>query len=185
MSSSRPEVTSSPALRKDAKKRLVSAWAVPVAGLLGIVLSWLVFSTSLEPRGSEVRSALPDTLLAASPTTHKSTVLPPLKSSSRATSTPNTRLDDKSAEDLTEATVLEVIDGDTIEVRIGSRTARMRLIGVDAPEVREPAACFAHEATEHVRALVTATSGKVWLQKDRSESDRFGRLLRYVWRLHV
>ena len=182
MSSSRPEGTSSPGSRKDVKKRLVSAWAVSVAGLLGTLLSWLVFSTFLEPRGSEVRGTLSDTP-PPSPTALKptSTVLLPLKSSSRATSTSNTPPDRALAEGLIEALVLEVLDGDTLEVRIGNSTARVRLIGVDAPEVREPALCFAHNATEHVRSLVADAGGKVWLEKGASETDRFGRLLRYVW----
>lgn len=71
-----------------------------------------------------------------------------------------------------------VIDGDTIELADGRV---VRYIGVDAPEqyMGKPPECFAHEATAFNRNLV---EGKlIMLEKDTSEIDRFGRLLRYVF----
>ncbi|MBU2535160.1 MAG: thermonuclease family protein [Chloroflexi bacterium] len=77
---------------------------------------------------------------------------------------------------LTEATVVRVIDGDTIEVDIGGRLYKVRYSGIDTPEVGQPGA---EEATAFNAQLV---SGKtVYLEKDVSETDRYGRLLRYVW----
>ena len=80
---------------------------------------------------------------------------------------------------LVHAVVARVIDGDTIELADGER---VRLIGVDAPEmgffggVYEPGAT---EATEFVRSLVYGET--VWLEPDGNDSDAFGRLRRYVW----
>lgn len=69
--------------------------------------------------------------------------------------------------------VVRVIDGDTIEVIGGDR---VRYIGIDAPEMDDE--CFAEEATERNRELV---DGKhVRLERDVSNRDDFGRLLRYV-----
>ena len=77
---------------------------------------------------------------------------------------------------VTEATVVRVIDGDTIEVDIGGRLYKIRYIGIDTPEIGRPGA---DEATAFNAQLV---SGKtVYLEKDVSETDRYGRLLRYVW----
>jgi len=77
---------------------------------------------------------------------------------------------------VTEATVVRVIDGDTIEVDIDGRLYKVRYIGIDTPEVGRPGA---DEATAFNAQLV---SGKtVYLEKDVSETDRYGRLLRYVW----
>jgi micrococcal nuclease len=77
---------------------------------------------------------------------------------------------------LTESTVARVIDGDTIEVDIGGRLYKVRYIGIDTPEVGRPGA---DEATAFNTQLV---SGKtVYLEQDVSETDRYGRLLRYVW----
>lgn len=80
------------------------------------------------------------------------------------------------------ALVTRVIDGDTIEVDIEGRHYRPRYIGVDTPETKrlqKLVECFGHEATEKNRELV---EGKVvYLEKDVSETDRYGRLLRYVF----
>lgn len=77
---------------------------------------------------------------------------------------------------LVEATVLRVIDGDTIEVDISGNLFRVRYIGIDTPEVGEQGYS---EATQLNSQLV---SGKVVkLEKDVSETDQYGRLLRYVY----
>lgn len=75
--------------------------------------------------------------------------------------------------------VTRVIDGDTIELSIGQK---VRYIGIDTPETvdpRKPVQCFGQEAKEENKKLV---EGKiVRLEKDVSETDKFGRLLRYVY----
>lgn len=81
-----------------------------------------------------------------------------------------------------DATVVRVIDGDTIDVRLRDRVHRVRYIGIDAPETgrgEAPAEPFGREATELNGDLVGGQD--VILEKDVSETDRFGRLLRYVW----
>ena len=82
------------------------------------------------------------------------------------------------------ATIEYVVDGDTIDVMIDGHEKRVRLAGIDAPE------SASHEqerntqegvlATEHVRALLPV-GRVVYLQKDVSETDKYGRLVRYVW----
>lgn len=73
-------------------------------------------------------------------------------------------------------TVANIVDGDTIDVLIDGQEFRLRYIGMDTPERGELG--FA-EATAANVALV---SGKtVILEKDVSDTDRFGRLLRYVY----
>lgn len=74
------------------------------------------------------------------------------------------------------ARVVRVIDGDTIEVDIQGRRYRVRYIGVNAPEANQP---LGPEATVKNRELVEGKT--VLLEKDVSETDRYGRLLRYVW----
>ena len=76
------------------------------------------------------------------------------------------------------ARVTRVIDGDTIEIEGGNR---VRYIGVDTPEMTgDPMRrCFSIEARDKNRKLV---EGKlVRLVKDVSETDRYGRVLRYVY----
>jgi micrococcal nuclease len=77
---------------------------------------------------------------------------------------------------------VKVVDGDTIDVQLGGRTARVRYIGINTPETvdpRRPVQCFGKEASAKNKELV---DGKVVrLERDVSETDRYGRLLRYVY----
>ena len=73
------------------------------------------------------------------------------------------------------ARVSRVIDGDTVVLSSGEH---VRYIGVDTPEM-DPFEPFAQAATDANRALVEGKT--VRLEKDTSETDRYGRLLRYVW----
>lgn len=74
------------------------------------------------------------------------------------------------------AIVTRVIDGDTIAVSIGGVEYVVRYIGVDTPERNDPCG---PEAAAANAALVEGQT--VWLVKDVSETDRYGRLLRYVF----
>lgn len=84
------------------------------------------------------------------------------------------------------AVVDQVLDGDTIAVsdRDGHRLGRVRLLGIDAPELAHDgrrAQCWAGEATSALRHL-TPVGTVVTLQRDPGQDDRdsYGRLLRYV-----
>lgn len=80
------------------------------------------------------------------------------------------------------ATVVRVVDGDTIRVLIGGLEEPVRYIGIDTPEIRHPTlgvepfgpeAAAYHEGLVHGRFLC--------LERDVSDRDRYGRLLRYAW----
>ena len=78
--------------------------------------------------------------------------------------------------------VTRVIDGDTIEVDIGGTIYKVRYIGIDTPELDDerPEFCaLAQEATRLNRQLVEGET--VRLEKDISETDKYERLLRYVY----
>nr|MBC7245376.1 thermonuclease family protein [Chloroflexota bacterium] len=77
-----------------------------------------------------------------------------------------------------EAQVVQVHDGDTTEVLILGQAYRVRYIGINAPEEGE--LCF-EEARRFNTYLVTRLGKIVYLEKDISETDQYGRLLRYVW----
>lgn len=75
--------------------------------------------------------------------------------------------------------VSRVVDGDTIELLNGKK---VRYIGIDTPETvdpRKPVQCFGKEAKEANSNLVL--NKVVILKKDVSETDKYGRLLRYVY----
>ena len=69
--------------------------------------------------------------------------------------------------------VTDVVDGDTFTLDSGER---VRLIGVDTPEMGEE---YYAEATEHLTALIL--NKQVELEGDVSNRGHYGRLLRYVW----
>jgi len=72
--------------------------------------------------------------------------------------------------------VTYIVDGNTIGVTINGQSFRVRYIGIDTPERNE---YLYYEATAANRALVYGRN--VILVKDVSETDRYGRLLRYVF----
>ncbi len=74
------------------------------------------------------------------------------------------------------ATVTQVIDGDTITIAGGYR---VRYIGIDTPEVHPELEDFGIAAWQANRQLVEGK--KVRLERDVSETDKYGRLLRYVF----
>jgi micrococcal nuclease len=91
--------------------------------------------------------------------------------------------DEPRATTLGHATVLRVVDGDTIRVRLDGRAERVRYIGVDTPESVKPGTpvqCFAKRAAAANAALVAGR--EVRLVGDVERRDRYGRLLAYVYR---
>lgn len=75
--------------------------------------------------------------------------------------------------------VAHVVDGDTIKLENGQV---VRYIGIDTPETvdpRKPVQCFGKEASNKNNELVEGKEVK--LVKDVSETDKYGRILRYVY----
>lgn len=75
--------------------------------------------------------------------------------------------------------VTRVIDGDTIEIESGQK---VRYIGINTPELHDPrksVECFAQEAYIKNKELVEGKT--IRLEKDVSETDKYQRLLRYVY----
>ncbi len=80
------------------------------------------------------------------------------------------------------AQAIRVIDGDTIEVFLNGQAYPLRYIGIDTPEIKHPQKgleVFGPEAAAQNEALVLGK--QVVLVKDVSETNSFGRLLRYVF----
>jgi len=75
--------------------------------------------------------------------------------------------------------IAEVIDGDTVALTNGEH---VRLVQIDTPELRE-GECYASEATRVLNRLLPAGT-EVRLQPDErlDRTDRYGRLLRYVYK---
>lgn len=81
-----------------------------------------------------------------------------------------------------QAYVTDVIDGDTIKVIINTKEYTVRFVGIDTPETRDPrrpVGCFGKEASNKTKELLKEKT--VILQKDITDTDKYDRLLRYVY----
>jgi len=79
--------------------------------------------------------------------------------------------------------VIQVLDGDTIEVNMSGNIESVRFIGIDTPETHHPDVgeqCYGQEASDNLTALV---GKKVQLVADPNSTnrDRYDRLLRFVY----
>lgn len=84
-----------------------------------------------------------------------------------------------SPQDSQTARVLSVIDGDTIKIQQDDKKISVRYIGINAPELDSEESEIAEEALKLNQQMVENQT--VTLYRDTSETDRFGRLLRYVF----
>ena len=81
-----------------------------------------------------------------------------------------------------------VYDGDTLQLQTEQPGAyvkttakvRVRLIGIDTPEVHPETECFGVQASDRMRALAPV-GVQVWVAPDREPFDRYGRYLFFVW----
>lgn len=85
---------------------------------------------------------------------------------------------------VTAATVVEVVDGDTVVIDIGGREEHVRLIGIDTPEVYvdegEQPDCYGPEASAFTKGLLPPGT-PVRLERDVVGRDDYDRLLAYVY----
>lgn len=80
------------------------------------------------------------------------------------------------------AVVTRVVDGDTVEARIGGEVEDVRYIGVDTPETVKPGApvqCFGPRASTFNHHLVEGRRVRLVFGAERR--DTYGRLLAYVY----
>lgn len=80
--------------------------------------------------------------------------------------------------------VSKVVDGDTLDVSIDGVITRIRLIGIDTPEVvdpRKPVECFGKEASEKMKELVFGKKVRLKSDSSQGDKDKYGRLLRYIF----
>jgi micrococcal nuclease len=80
--------------------------------------------------------------------------------------------------------VTKVVDGDTVDVDIAGTVSRIRLIGIDTPELNNSnnlRDCFSTEATSKMSELVL--NKYVILESDltQGDKDKYDRLLRYIF----
>ena len=154
-----------------------SAWPAFLIALLLLAACGSETPMSTPTPAAEVTPIATSTpVLRATPTVTPSPTASPMPSTAGPTATPS------ATAGRTLANVVRVIDGDTIAVVMDGVEYRVRYIGINTPETvdpRKPVECYGREASQRNRELVEGQT--VELEKDVSETDSFGRLLRYVW----
>jgi micrococcal nuclease len=75
--------------------------------------------------------------------------------------------------------VVGVNDGDTITVIWGGKREKVRLIGIDAPELWQSP--WGQRSKQYLSELLKTTQWSVYLEFDVEKRDIHGRLLSYVW----
>lgn len=83
----------------------------------------------------------------------------------------------------TNATLVGVVDGDTIDVTVDGTEERVRLIGIDTPETKKPDSpveCFGPEAAAFTESMLPDGT-RLHLERDVEGRDQYGRLLAYVF----
>jgi micrococcal nuclease len=79
-----------------------------------------------------------------------------------------------------------VVDGDTLVIEVEGQSVRIRLKGVDTPESvhpSKPVEAFAKEASAFTEQLVEGRHVLLHYERERPETDRYGRVLGYVYRV--
>lgn len=143
------------------------------AAVFAVVLLAAMCGSDGEP-GPELRRSAASAERPTIPTT--STTRAPTTSTTEAPTTTSTTTTTAPPPPTTAAPgprVVDVIDGDTIDVEGGRR---VRLIGIDTPERGE---CGYSEAAAALRSLVGGKAVRL-VPGARDDVDRYGRLLRYV-----
>jgi micrococcal nuclease len=84
------------------------------------------------------------------------------------------------------AYVVRVVDGDTVEARIGDEVEDVRLIGVDTPETVKPdtpVECFGPQASSFTHRVLEDRGVRLVFGAERR--DVYGRLLAYAYIGHT
>ena len=84
----------------------------------------------------------------------------------------------------TTATVIKVIDGDTITVLQNGNELKVRIIGINTPESVDPrrgVQCFGKEASSIAKEQLLNKEVTLETDPSQDEQDKYGRLLRFLW----
>lgn len=121
-------------------------------------------------------TSLPETAPASTPDATIPPTVPPTPETKTSTPRPESPYSCIPDSEKEIGLVTNIVDGDTIDAIINGEEQRIRYIGMDTPETEEG---FGPKATAFNASLVM--NKIITLYKDVSETDRYGRLLRYVF----
>lgn len=74
---------------------------------------------------------------------------------------------------------VKIYDGDTIGAVLDGRFEKIRLIGIDAPEMDQRP--WGKKARKCLITLISDAASKISLEYDIERRDKYGRILAYIW----
>lgn len=80
--------------------------------------------------------------------------------------------------------VINVVDGDTFDIYLNQKVERVRLLGINTPETKDPKKgieCYGPEASNKLKELINEKTVTLEEDKTQGDQDKYGRLLRYVY----
>ncbi|HEY9583831.1 MAG TPA: thermonuclease family protein [Candidatus Paceibacterota bacterium] len=80
--------------------------------------------------------------------------------------------------------VYKILDGDTFQIKVKKDIVTVRMLGVDTPETVDPrktVQCFGKEASDKTKEILNGKSVKLELDSTQSKTDKFQRILAYVY----
>ena len=85
--------------------------------------------------------------------------------------------------DVSTGFVTRVVDGDTFVAIVDSEEVKVRLVGIDTPEIKTKDAsdCYALEAKLKLKELIEKQQVRLTSDSFQPDKDRYGRLLRYAF----
>lgn len=75
--------------------------------------------------------------------------------------------------------VKTVHDGDTVSIVMNKKREKVRLIGIDAPEMGQKP--WGEDAKRHLESVLQNSDWKVRIEYDVEKIDQYGRVLAYLW----
>ncbi len=150
--------------------------------LLAVLLTTILLASCGAEEQAKEKAAPPETTAETTSETTVPETTAETTAQAVAPAAPTEEDDDQDSYDAT-VTVTRVVDGDTVEISpaIGGITD-LRFIGVDTPETKEPGCApqpYGQEASDFTRAQLSGQ--QVGLEFDVEKTDRYGRLLAYVY----
>ena len=141
-------------------RNFIQQFKIPFAVIVGFVILGVIITLKEKPSSQPILTLQQPAAVSLPETLQKK------ESTQQSRETPGQRK-------MQLATVTFVVDGDTVEIQTGER---VRLVGIDAPERDR---LYYIESKNKLSEMLL--NKEVSMEKDISNQDRYGRLLRYLW----
>lgn len=85
----------------------------------------------------------------------------------------------KKTDDNNAVYIEKVIDGDSLEANIKGKREQIRLIGIDAPELRQK--YWGKRSKKFLQDMISASGWQAHIEYDVDRRDKYDRILAYLW----